>query len=106
LSVDGNLTLGANSVLNLSEVNGLPGLPNEGVYVLASYRSLQRLFNSINGLLPGYTIDYAFGSNAYGGSNIALVVSAVPEPSAMLYGSLLTGLAFARLGRRSRRQQA
>jgi fibronectin-binding autotransporter adhesin len=102
LGVNGLLTLDSNSVLNLSEVNGLTGLLNNGAYVFASYNSLQGQFASINGLLSGYSIDYAYGSNAFGGSNIALV-SAIPEPSAIW---LLVGLASAGLGRRSRRQQA
>jgi fibronectin-binding autotransporter adhesin len=87
LAVTGNLDI-TNAILDFSLI-GTPA--DDAAYVLASYGSLTgSSFASITGDLPsGYFIDYAF-NNGVTSNNIALVI---PEPAAMLLGSLgLLGL--------------
>ena len=69
LAVAGALTLGSASVLNLSSLT----MPDDGVYLLASYGTLAGTFATINGLPSGYTLNYA-----YNGNNIALIGSVAP----------------------------
>ncbi len=92
LAIGGNITLGANSILDLKS---LGAALTDSSYVFASYGgTLTGTFGSIAGLQSGYSVNYAFN-----GQNIALV-SAVPEPSSLL---LLTPLVFAAAVRRRRR---
>ncbi len=76
LAVSGDLTLGANSILDFAAV-GMPA--DDPSYVFATYGgTLTGTFGSILDLPSGYTVDYAFGGNS-----IALVQQAVPEPAAL-----------------------
>lgn len=52
---------------------------DDSVYVIANYTSLVGVsFATVDNLAPGYEIDYHY----LGGNQIALVASAIPEPSA------------------------
>ncbi len=86
LNVSGNLSLGSGTTLNLNVIDSASG----STYTIVNYLgSLTGTFAAMNGLPPGYSINYGTGSD----SAITLVV---PEPTSLAFAAAIGSVIFLR----------